>query len=423
MENCKFSVSICVYDGDNAENFDRAMSSIFSQTVVPDEVVLVVDGPVNSGIEAVIDKYESEYSALKVLRLSENQGHGVARRTGLDACTCELVAIMDSDDVCLPDRFRKQLEAFSADGTLDIVGGNITEFIGDEENIVGRRIVPEDDSEIKEYMKYRCPMNLVTVMFKKSSVEAVGGFIDWHCEEDYYLWARMLLGGQKFKNLGDILVNVRVGADMYKRRGGLKYFKSEAKFQKYLLDTRIITRKIYMMNVAKRAIVQVMLPNSVRGWVFKKFAREKVMPEKKYKVGYTTGVFDMFHIGHLNILRRAKEMCDYLIVGVSTDELVEEYKNKRPIIPFSERCEIVEAIKYVDKVVPQETRNKIEAFDIHGFDVMFVGDDWKGSDVFAEVDSYMKSKGAQGVEYIPYTQNISSTILKDVLNKIYNEEK
>lgn len=145
--------------------------------------------------------------------------------------------------------------------------------------------------------------------------------------------------------------------------------------------------------------------------------------DKKYKVGYTTGVFDLFHIGHLNILRRAKEMCEYLIVGVSTDELVKEYKNKTPVIPFEERCAIVEAIKYVDKVVPQENRDKIAAFDEHKFDVIFVGDDWKGSDVFGEVDAYMKSNGASGVCYIPYTQNVSSTILKDVLNKIYNEGK
>ena len=144
--------------------------------------------------------------------------------------------------------------------------------------------------------------------------------------------------------------------------------------------------------------------------------------DKKYKVGYTTGVFDLFHIGHLNILRRAKDMCDYLIVGVSTDELVKEYKNKTPIIPFEERKAIVEAIKYVDKVVPQENRDKIDAFNNYKFDVIFVGDDWRGSSVFDEVDLYMKSKGASGVCYIPYTQNVSSTILKGVLNKIYDEE-
>lgn len=111
--------------------------------------------------------------------------------------------------------------------------------------------------------------------------------------------------------------------------------------------------------------------------------------EKKYKVGYTAGVYDLFHIGHLNLLRRAKEQCEYLIVAVSTDELVQQYKNKTPVIPFSERKAIVEAIKYVDEVVPQTSRDKISAYEKHHFDVMFVGDDWKGSEVFEKVDAYM----------------------------------
>lgn len=144
--------------------------------------------------------------------------------------------------------------------------------------------------------------------------------------------------------------------------------------------------------------------------------------EKKYKVGYTTGVFDLFHIGHLNILKRAKQMCDYLIVGVSTDELVQEYKNKTPVIPYEERKAIVEAIRYVDEVVPQENRDKIAAFEEHKFDVIFVGDDWKGSEVFNQVDEYMKKNGASGVEYMSYTENISSTILKKTLSTIYGGE-
>lgn len=142
---------------------------------------------------------------------------------------------------------------------------------------------------------------------------------------------------------------------------------------------------------------------------------------KKYKVGYTAGVYDLFHVGHLNILKRAKEQCEYLIVAVSTDELVEAYKHKLPVIPFEERKAIVEAIKYVDEVVPQENRNKKEAFDKLGFDVMFVGDDWKGSEVFQDVDDYMKKKGAGGVIYLPHTDGISSTQLRENLKN--KEEK
>ena len=135
---------------------------------------------------------------------------------------------------------------------------------------------------------------------------------------------------------------------------------------------------------------------------------------KKYRVGYTTGVFDMFHIGHLNILRRAKEKCDYLIVGVSTDELVMEYKNKTPIIPFEERAEIVRSIDCVDRVIAQENRDKYAAWRELKFDVMFVGDDWKGKPLFMKVEEEFKKVGVD-VVYFPYTKDTSSTILREKL--------
>lgn len=133
---------------------------------------------------------------------------------------------------------------------------------------------------------------------------------------------------------------------------------------------------------------------------------------KKYKIGYTTGVFDMFHIGHLNILKNAKEQCDYLIVGVSTDELVYAVKNKKTIIPFEERVEIVKAIKYVDQVVPQINKDKIAAYGEYHFDVMFVGDDWKNSELFNEVEKKLKKYNVD-VIYFPYTKGISSTLLRE----------
>lgn len=133
-------------------------------------------------------------------------------------------------------------------------------------------------------------------------------------------------------------------------------------------------------------------------------------------IGYTTGVYDMFHIGHLNILRKAKENCDYLIVGVSTDELVLKEKQKTPIIPYHERCEIVRAIRYVDQVVPQENKNKFEAWQRYHFNKMFVGSDWKGT---AQWDEYEKQFSKVGVEivYFDHTDGISSTILRDKLNE------
>lgn len=269
----KFSVSMCVYGGDNSEWFQTAVESILNQSLKPDEVVLVVDGPIPDELNEIVKIYERN-PIFNVIRLEKNQGHGNARRMGLDNCKNELVAIMDADDISKSDRFEKQIEEFKKNQSLDIVGGNITEFIDDEKNIVAERIVPADDAEIKAYMKKRCPMNLVSVMFKKTSVESVGGFIDWYCEEDYYLWLRMALAEMRFANVSDILVNVRVGKDMYKRRGGWKYYKSEAKLQKYMLKHKIINFPTYLSNKTKRFIVQVLMPNSLRGWVFKKFARK-----------------------------------------------------------------------------------------------------------------------------------------------------
>jgi glycerol-3-phosphate cytidylyltransferase len=143
--------------------------------------------------------------------------------------------------------------------------------------------------------------------------------------------------------------------------------------------------------------------------------------KKKYKIGYTSGVFDLFHVGHLNILKRAKEQCDYLIVAVSTDELVHRYKNKTPVIEFAERASIIEAIKYVDEVVPQEDRDKMGAFKKYRFDAMFVGDDWKGASLWIQLEKDLSEKGTD-IVYFNYTEQLSSTFLKEVLNKIYKED-
>ena len=138
---------------------------------------------------------------------------------------------------------------------------------------------------------------------------------------------------------------------------------------------------------------------------------------KKYKIGYTTGVYDLFHVGHLNILRRAKEQCEFLIVGVSTDELVESYKHKQPIIPYSERVAIVEAIRYVDKVVPQTSMDKLEAWNELHFDVIFHGDDWKGSELYINVEKSLKTVGCDMV-FLPHTEGTSSTLLTQKLCRI-----
>lgn len=272
--NINFSVSICVYKNDNPEHFKEALESVINQTIKPDEIVLVVDGPIPDSIDEVIKDYEGN-SFFRVIRLSKNVGHGNARRIGLENCSNELVALMDADDISVPDRFEKQIKCFQEDKALSISGGNIQEFIDSIENTVGIREVPQNDTDIKEYMKKRCPFNQVTVMFKKTDVENAGGYIDWYNEEDYYLWIRMFQKNAKFKNIKDTLVFVRVGKGMYQRRGGWKYFKSEARLQKYMFDQRIINFSIFTSNIVVRFILQVLLPNSLRGFVFRKFARKK----------------------------------------------------------------------------------------------------------------------------------------------------
>ena len=273
MEYQPFSVSMCVYGGDDPVWFAAAVNSILDQTVRPDEVALVVDGPVPEELDKVIKGYEAD-PIFKVVRLAENQGHGNARRASLAACTNELVALMDADDISVPDRFERQLALFAQRPELDIVGGIIHEFIDTPDNVVGVREVPCEDTDIKQYLKTRCPMNQVTVMFRKPSVEKAGGYLDWFNEEDYYLWLRMYLAGMTFANLPDNLVHVRVGKEMYRRRGGWKYFKSEAKLQYWMLKNKVIGPVTWAVNVAKRLIVQVLLPNRLRGWVFQTFARK-----------------------------------------------------------------------------------------------------------------------------------------------------
>lgn len=135
------------------------------------------------------------------------------------------------------------------------------------------------------------------------------------------------------------------------------------------------------------------------------------MNQKRFKIGYTTGVFDLFHVGHLNILKRAKEQCEYLIVGVSTDELVQEYKKKLPVIPYLDRMSIVEGIRYVDEVIPQTNRDKFSAWEQLKFNVMFVGDDWKGDHLFSEMEKKFNGVDVE-IVYFPYTKGISSTGLK-----------
>ncbi len=274
MKFKSFSVSMSVYINDNPNHFKLAVESIYDQTVVPGEVILVIDGPVTKKINSIIDSFKLKYDNFTDIKLDQNLGHGEARRIGLEKCNNELVALMDSDDISLPDRFEKQLAIFNKNNDLSIVGGNIDEFKDDINNIIGSRIVRSNDKDIKRDLRFRCPMNQMTVMFKKDSVISAGGYVDWFCNEDYYLWARMALNKCKFANIDETLVYVRTNNDFYRRRGGYKYFSSEAKLQKFMYSNHLITLPIYIFNVSIRFFLQVLFSNKLRELFFKLFFRK-----------------------------------------------------------------------------------------------------------------------------------------------------
>lgn len=238
----KISVCTSVYKNDKPEFVRVALDSMLvNQSVKPDEIILVQDGPVPEGLSLLLSEYEGKYpEVMHVIRLEKNGGLGNALRLGVESAKYDIIARMDSDDICLPDRFEKQLAYLNAHPDCDIVGGQITEFIDSPENVAGKRAVPCSNKEIYDYMKVRCAFNHPTVMFKKESVLNAGNYIDWFWNEDYYMWIRMMEQGCVFANLSDVLVNMRSGLDQYGRRGGMKYFKSEAKLQYYMYSKGII---------------------------------------------------------------------------------------------------------------------------------------------------------------------------------------
>ncbi len=272
----KFSICTSIYKNDNPEYVRVALDSmLINQSVKPNEIVLVQDGPVPYELSCLLIEYKDKYGeVLNIIKLEKNGGLGNALKLGVENAKYNICARMDSDDICLPDRFEKQLAYLEAHPECDIVGGQMTEFIDTPDNIVGRREVPLSNEEIYEFMKSRCALNHVTVMFRKESVLKVGNYQDWFWNEDYYLWVRMMKAGCRFANIPDVAVNVRSGADQYARRGGKKYFDSEIGIKKLMLEKGMISKKEYIVNYIERFIIQLLLPNSVRGWVFRTFARK-----------------------------------------------------------------------------------------------------------------------------------------------------
>lgn len=215
---------------------------------------------------------------LIVVYLNNNVGNGKARNIGVLNSSSKYIAIMDSDDISIFDRFEKQYKQFQLDPNLSVCGGQIVEFSNNEDNITGQRIVPESDDDIKRILRSKSPVNHVTAMLKRDDVIKSGNYDCSRHAEDYYLWARMAVAQCKFKNLNDILVKVRVGNEMCSRRGGWNIFLDDRKVQRYLFDRKKINLYQYLFNVLKRLIVDVLITNKVRSILYK-ISRKKILSQ------------------------------------------------------------------------------------------------------------------------------------------------
>lgn len=272
----EFSVLMSVYKNDVAENVITAVKSIVEQTVRPSQVVIVIDGPVPDECMQALNSLREEYGDLiEIYPLENNVGLGNALKKGMQYCRYEFIARMDSDDIAVKDRFEKQLDVFEKDPQLSIVGSDIAEFIGSIDNVVSIRDVPSTHNDICEYLKKRCPFNHMTVMFRKSEVEKAGGYLHWFYNEDSYLWVRMYLADCRFANIKENLVFARINEATFYRRGGKKYYNSERDLFKFMLNNKIITKGEYRKSCLIRYVIQVLMPNWLRKFVFLKLMRKK----------------------------------------------------------------------------------------------------------------------------------------------------
>lgn len=272
----KYSVLMAVYYREKPEYLRLAIESMLAQSVPPDEFVLVCDGPLTPPLDAVIAQVCARCPELfRIVRSDENQGLGRALNIGLQTCRNELVARMDSDDLSVPDRMEKQLAAMEKYPGVSVLGGQIGEFEEDPEKIHSYRYVPLEEPEIREFLKYRSPMNHTTVVLRKSHILQAGSYFDIPGFEDYTLWIRLLTDGYHMRNIGDMCCRVRADGGMYARRGGVQYFRNTLKMERLLLEKKIISRQQYRKNVTVRFIGTMALTPRIRRRLFLNFLRTK----------------------------------------------------------------------------------------------------------------------------------------------------
>ena len=274
FEYKEYSVLMSVYHKERPEYLKQAIESIQVQSLSTNDFVLVCDGPLNDELDAVIQTKQLEMGEnLNVVRLAKNGGLGNALNEGIKHCKNELVARMDSDDIAYPDRCEKQIAVFNTHSEVSICSGIVEEFTTDPNTVDTRRVPPETNAEIIEFAKKRNPFNHPCVMYKKSAVKAVGSYQDFYLLEDYYLWLRILMAGYQGYNIQEPLLHMRAGSDMYKRRAGWKYAKTQAKLFKFMKQQGFIGNGQYIKNCVIRS-GSALAPNWLRKFMFERVLRD-----------------------------------------------------------------------------------------------------------------------------------------------------
>lgn len=272
----KFSALLSVYARENPRFLYESLSSVFSQTLPPDEVVLVEDGPLTDELYSVIEGFKIKSPSLKIIALKQNSGLGRALNEGMKHCSNELVARMDSDDICFPQRFEKQITYMEEHPDIDVLGCWTEEFHEDNNGhkiITSLKKFPETVWSNAKYSTKRCPVEHPAVVLRKSAVLAVGGYQHCYLFEDYYLWARMFVNGSKFYNIQEPLLYFRMSDASFKRRGGIKYALNELHALKEFKRIGFLSRWEFYYAVITRFPIRI-LPNTLRKIFYKMFLRK-----------------------------------------------------------------------------------------------------------------------------------------------------
>lgn len=270
----EFSVLMSVYYKEKPEYLKLTLDSVLEQTVTAAEIVLIKDGPLTKELDEVIEEYDKKYSGLfRIFALEKNVGLGKALNFGVQQCKYDLIARMDTDDIAMPNRFELLIKEFAQDNDLALCGGQIAEFEKEPQIISGYRKVPLARDEIVKFAKKRNPFNHMTVMFKKQAVLDAGNYQDMPYFEDYWLWVRILQKGYVVKNIEQVLVNVRAGAEMLARRGGLSYARASYIFLQATYKSGLIFYSEYLERLVIRISV-VMMPTCIRKFLYNKILRK-----------------------------------------------------------------------------------------------------------------------------------------------------